>query len=131
MGRRVERCWSGKRKPEEAGKWTENEVTLMETLGDQLGVALESARLYENARRRAERERLTGEITAKVRSSNDPQVILQTAVLELRRALQASRAQVLLQSERKSNESEHDPQPKTLEEPGSESGAMQDDEQQS
>lgn len=75
----------------------------METLCDQLSVALESAQLYEDTRRRAERERLTSEITAKVRASNEPQVILSTAVSELRRALQASRAQVRLHSIKKPN----------------------------
>ena len=78
--------------------WNKEEIAIIETLSDQLGVALESARLYEDTRRRAERERLTSEIISKVRSSNDPQVILQTAVSELRRALQASRAQVGLDS---------------------------------
>jgi len=41
---------------------------------------------------------LTSEITTKVRASDDPQVILQTAVSELRRVLQASRAQALVVS---------------------------------
>ncbi len=84
------------RKPDEAGKWTEKEINLMQTITDQLSVALESARLYQETQRRAERERLAGEITAHLRSSNDPQTILQTAVQELRQALQASRAQVLI-----------------------------------
>jgi len=84
------------RKPQNAPGWSRAEIDLMQSLSDQLSVALESARLYEETRKRAERERLTGEITARVRSSDDPQIILQTAVRELRRALQASRAQVLL-----------------------------------
>ena len=83
-------------KNENAEAWSEQEIALIETISDQLAVALESARLYEDTRRRAERERLTGEIVSKVRSSNDPQVILQTAVSELRRALQASRAQAIV-----------------------------------
>ena len=84
------------RKPDDAGKWTEKEIDLMQTITDQLSVALESARLYQETQRRAERERLAGEITSHLRSSNDPQTILQTAVQELRQALQASRAQVLI-----------------------------------
>jgi GAF domain-containing protein len=84
------------RKPDDAGKWTEKEIDLMQTITDQLSVALESARLYQETQRRADRERLAGEITAHLRSSNDPQTILQTAVQELRQALQASRAQVLI-----------------------------------
>jgi GAF domain-containing protein len=84
------------RKPDDAGKWTEKEIELMQTITDQLSVALESARLYQETQRRAERERLAGKITAHLRSSNDPQMILQTAVQELRQALQASKAQVLI-----------------------------------
>ena len=83
------------RKAENAPPWSRSEIDLMNTLTEQLGVALESARLYDETRRRAERERLTGEITARLRSSNDPQVILQTAMDELRHALQISQARVI------------------------------------
>lgn len=88
-------------------KWTPDETSLLETLTDQLGVALESARLYEETQRRAERERLASEISAKLRASNDQQTILQTAVQELRRALQANRAQVLLQPHDTAEQSEN------------------------
>ncbi len=37
----------------------------MRTITDQISIALESARLYEDTQRRAERERLAGQITAK------------------------------------------------------------------
>jgi len=86
------------RKPEESGAWTQAEINLVATLSDRLSTALESARLYEETRRRAERERLTGEITARMRASNDPQAILQVAARELRRALQADKAQLVVQS---------------------------------
>jgi GAF domain-containing protein/HAMP domain-containing protein len=82
------------RKPEGEKKWTDDEIELMETLTEQLSVALESARLYQDTQRRAERERLASQITANIRTSNDPQTILQTAVKELRQALQANKAQV-------------------------------------
>jgi GAF domain-containing protein len=85
--------------------WTKEEIRVMETLVDQLSTALESARLFQDTQRRAERERLAGEITAKVRASNDPQTILQTAVRELRQVLQANRVQVLVQSENPSSAS--------------------------
>jgi GAF domain-containing protein/HAMP domain-containing protein len=86
------------RKTMEAGAWNTEEITLIQTLTDQLGVALESARLYQETQRRAEREKMAGEITAHLRASNDPQAILQTAVRELRSALQAQKAQVTLQN---------------------------------
>jgi GAF domain-containing protein len=84
------------RKPDDAGQWTEKEIKLMQAITDQLSAALESARLYQETQRRAERERMASEITAHLRSSNDPQKILQTAVQELRQVLKASRAQVLI-----------------------------------
>jgi GAF domain-containing protein len=90
------------KKTESQNDWTDEEINLMTTLIDQLEVALESARLYSDTQRRAAREQLVTEITTKIRAANDPQTMLQTAVLELRQALQAQRAQVLLGS--KNNE---------------------------
>jgi GAF domain-containing protein/HAMP domain-containing protein len=74
-------------KPGGAGEWTAEEVTLMETLTDQLGVALESARLYQDTQRRAARERLTGQVTARMRETLDMETVLKTAVQEVREAL--------------------------------------------
>ena len=74
-------------KPDSSDPWTNEEIDLVETLCERLGSAVESARLYEETRHRAERERLTSEIIAKMRATNDPRTILQTAALELRKAL--------------------------------------------
>lgn len=87
-----------------AHAWTKDETAMLENLIEQLSVALESARLYEETQRRAERERLASQITAKVRASNDPQKILQTAVKELREALQVNRAQVMLHATQSTEE---------------------------
>jgi GAF domain-containing protein/HAMP domain-containing protein len=78
------------------GDWTQEQIELLQSITDQVSIALEAARLYEDTQRRAERERLTGEITARLRSSNDPNEIMQIAVKELRKALSVSHAQVLL-----------------------------------
>ncbi len=88
-------------KPVESSTWAEDEITLMDTLVDQLEVALESARLYKDTQQRAQRERMVTEITTKIRASTDPQTMLQTAVSELRDALQAQRAQMVIQAESK------------------------------
>jgi GAF domain-containing protein len=74
-------------KSDGAGKWTAEEATLMETLTEQLGVALESARLYQDTQRRAARERLTSQVTARVRETLDMETVLKTAVQEVRQAL--------------------------------------------
>jgi GAF domain-containing protein/HAMP domain-containing protein len=79
--------------------WNEEEITLIQSVADQVGLALENARLLETTQRRAEREYLVGQITTKLRASNDPQTILQTAVTELRKALRANKAQVIVQSQ--------------------------------
>jgi GAF domain-containing protein len=74
--------------------WTDNEISLMEVLIDQLENALESARLYNDTQRSAARERLVTEITTKIRSSNDPDTMLQTAIVELQNALRANKVQI-------------------------------------
>ena len=72
---------------------------------------MESARLYEETRRRAERERLTSEIIAKMRATNDPRTILKTAALELRKALNVDRAQLLVETPPSSASSTGEPAP--------------------
>jgi GAF domain-containing protein len=84
-------------KPEDASPWSKDEIEMIDTLIDQLEIALESARLYRETQQRAERERLAAEITTKIRASTDPQVMLKTAVSELKQALQAHRAQMVIQ----------------------------------
>ncbi len=66
----------------------EDEILLIKNLSARISQVLENARLFEDAQHRAERERLTGEITARMRTFNDPKAILETAVRELRNALQ-------------------------------------------
>ena len=73
-------------KPEQ-GAWTDEQVALVETLTEQLGVALESARLYQDTQRRAAREQLVGQVTARMRESLDMETVLRTAVNEMRQAL--------------------------------------------
>ena len=74
-------------KPTGAGEWTEEERALLETLTDQLGVALDSARLYQETERRAAQERLVGEVTARMRQTMDVDAVLQTAVREIGESL--------------------------------------------
>ena len=83
-------------KPIDAGVWTPEEVALIETLADQVGVALESARLYTDAQRRAAHERLVSEITDKLRRAVDMDDLLQTTVREMAAALDVPGAFVQL-----------------------------------
>jgi GAF domain-containing protein/HAMP domain-containing protein len=83
-------------RPNDAGDWSNDEISTITRIIEQLGVALEGARLYEDIQQQATRERLVTEITSKIRSTNDPQEMLQMAVIELRRVLQAHRAQIIV-----------------------------------
>jgi GAF domain-containing protein len=78
------------------GRWTDVEINLLEALADQLGIALEGARLYQEAQRRAARERLTREITDEMRSAVEVDHIIQAAVDEIFDVLGASHAFVRL-----------------------------------
>jgi GAF domain-containing protein/HAMP domain-containing protein len=70
-------------KPADAGAWTPEESTLLETLAEQLNVALESARLHQTTQRSAAQERLVSEITARMRESLDLDAVMQIAAREI------------------------------------------------
>ncbi|MBN2391393.1 MAG: GAF domain-containing protein [Anaerolineae bacterium] len=76
--------------------WGEDEIALVETLTEQLGAALESARLYQETQRREARERITREITEDIRRSVEMEVILKAAVSNLGEALGVPRTYVRL-----------------------------------
>jgi GAF domain-containing protein len=70
------------------------EVQLANLLALQVAANLESARLFDQTRRQAEREHLLFEITSRIRRSVDMQGILTTTASELSRALGARRATI-------------------------------------
>jgi GAF domain-containing protein len=70
-------------------QWNENELALIQAIAERVSLALENARLFEETTRRADREKAVSEITTHIRSTTDPQVMLQTALDELKRALGA------------------------------------------
>jgi GAF domain-containing protein len=76
--------------------FTAGEIRVYESVNDQAGTALRSARLYREAQGRARREQLIREITSKMRGSPNLDTILNTAVQELGKALGVSRAFVRL-----------------------------------
>ncbi|MGC8946319.1 MAG: GAF domain-containing protein [Anaerolineae bacterium] len=77
-----------------AGRWRPEEIAAAETVAERLALAVENARLLEEAQRRAAREHLVAEITARLRASLDPDTVLKTTVRELGRALRARWAAV-------------------------------------
>jgi GAF domain-containing protein len=82
--------------PSEEHEWTDEDRLIIEAIGEQLAQTLESARLFADTQRRAERERLISEITAKIRASTDIRDIIETTAVELGQALGTSRALVRL-----------------------------------
>jgi GAF domain-containing protein/HAMP domain-containing protein len=83
-------------KPAGTGAWTKGEIETLESLADQLGASLESARLHQATQRRAARERLVSEISARLRASMNPDTILKTTARGLGQALDAELASVEL-----------------------------------
>ena len=71
--------------------WNDNEIEMAETLADRLALAIENARLYEQATMAATRARLVNEITQEVQRAETVDEILQAALAELGAVLGASR----------------------------------------
>ncbi len=75
--------------------WNQNDLLTVQEVANQVSQSLENARLFEETIRRADRERKVLEITSKIRSTNDPQQMLQITLEELRKNLGASKAQIV------------------------------------
>jgi GAF domain-containing protein len=75
-----------------------DQIDIIKAVAERVALSAENARLFEETTRRAERERLVSDITGKIRSGTDPQAMIQTAMDELRKALGASRIEVIPQS---------------------------------
>lgn len=86
----------GLHETESGRQWTDDEIALVESVAEQLALAVENVRLLEETQRRAQRDRIIADITAKVRSSADVETIMRTAVRELGTALNTDRAFVQL-----------------------------------
>ncbi len=76
----------------------QDQIDLIKAVAERVALSAENARLFEETTRRAERERLVSDITGKIRSGNDPQSMIQTAMEELRKALGASKVEVIPQA---------------------------------
>jgi GAF domain-containing protein len=85
----------GLRRDESSG-WTADDVAVVQAVAEQVALTLENMRLFEETRRRAQREQMIREITTKMRGSTDLDTILQTTVQELAKVLGTSRTFVQL-----------------------------------
>ncbi len=84
---------------EQAGAYTENDEELLGTLGGSLAAIIANARLLDQIRKQAERERMVYEITSKIRRSTDMRTILTTTANELTKVVNARRAQIKIGGE--------------------------------
>ena len=75
----------------------QDQIDLIKAVAERVALAAENARLFDETSRRAERERMVSDITSKIRSVNDPDLMIKTAMEELRNALGASRVEVVPQ----------------------------------
>jgi len=76
--------------------FTQDDVTVLEVLADQVAIGIQNARLFSATLQRARREQAVVDVTSRIRSSQSIDEILRTAVREMRRALGAQRALIWL-----------------------------------
>jgi GAF domain-containing protein len=79
-------------------QWNQDQLDLIEAVAERVALSAENARLFDETSRRAERERMVTEITSKIRSTNDPEAMIRTALDELRNALGATQVQLIPQA---------------------------------
>jgi len=84
-------------KSPEGLNWNQDQMDLINAVAERVALSAENARLFDETTRRAERERLVTEITSKIRSTNDPEEMIRTALEELRSALGATQIQIIPQ----------------------------------
>lgn len=76
--------------------WSQDEIAIAEATASQAGLTVENARLLAESQRRARREQLAAEVTSKLRSSLDMEIVLQTAVREIAQRLGIAQVEVQL-----------------------------------
>lgn len=86
--------------PPSGDELNQDQIDLIKAVAERVALSAENARLFEETTRRAERERLVSDITGRIRSNTDPQAMIQTAIDELRKALGATRVEVIPQAVR-------------------------------
>jgi GAF domain-containing protein/HAMP domain-containing protein len=80
----------------EVNAFSEDDLAVLQILADQLAVAIQNARLFEETLARARREQTVLELTGEIRAQTDTEGMLQAAVSEMRKAFGARRARIRL-----------------------------------
>jgi GAF domain-containing protein len=88
-----------------AQEFDENVLDMAQELAKRLAISLENARLFQESRRAAERERMVNTIAARLSAQTNVHEILQTAVREVGQALRTPQVSIRLHgTEEKSTE---------------------------
>jgi GAF domain-containing protein len=82
-----------------AVSWTDDELTAIQQITEQVTLALDSARLAQETQRAAWRDRLVSESTAKVWATDEIEEVMRAAVEQLGDRLQASEVVIRLGKE--------------------------------
>ena len=83
-------------------QWQEDEVSLVQAVAERAAFAMENARLFQDARRRAAKERLISEASARISGALNIENILQTTAEELERVLGGSEILIRFQNKEQS-----------------------------
>ncbi len=73
--------------PDGAREWTQDDLQLIQSVAERTALAVENARLYLQAQRAAERERMVNAITARLQRAPNLSLLLESAAQELAQAL--------------------------------------------
>jgi GAF domain-containing protein len=92
--------------PKEQRQWTDDDMALVEAITDQLSQTAENLRLFEEAQDRAGREQTIREITDKLKTAPNLDVLLETAARELGLRLGARHTVLEMGTERETNGAE-------------------------
>lgn len=87
-----------------AQEFDENVLDMAQELAKRLAISLENARLFQESRRAAERERMVNSIAAQLSAQTNVHEILQTAVREVGQALRTPQVSIRLHGAEKSAE---------------------------
>jgi GAF domain-containing protein/HAMP domain-containing protein len=79
--------------------WDEDEIDIAEAVAERVAIALENARLLQEAQRRAAKERLIGDISARISGATNVDNIMQTALAELSHLLPNSEIAIQIEPE--------------------------------
>jgi len=80
--------------------WSDDELAIAQATADRVALALEGARLLEDSLKKANKERVIGEISARISSSPGIESILRLAAQELGTAISGSEVTIQLEQSR-------------------------------